>query len=127
MSHTVPARLCPARRASAMLIAIGVVLTFLSVDAYAGNQTRAPHPRQTGLAPSLMLAELEKTFWMCDYAATVIGLLDWDTALACGEATRDLRLRKFEDDFDAMWLWWRKHKLREHRAIEEAYRRITAP
>jgi hypothetical protein len=62
---------------------------------------------------------LERSFWACDYAATV-ALLDSGTAGACSAIVEDFRKARFSGDFDAMLAWWRQHKDAAHRALGEA-------
>lgn len=66
-------------------------------------------------APSL----LERSFWACDYAATVV-LLDSGTAGACSAIVEEVKKTRFNGDFDAMLSWWRQHKDAAHRALGEA-------
>ena len=77
----------------------------------------APAAAQAGLGAELRMAELEKAFWACDYAATV-GRIDSGTAITCGGLTETLKVRKFSSDFNAMLTWWRQHKQAEHLALE---------
>jgi hypothetical protein len=70
-------------------------------------------------ATELPLAQLERSFWVCDHAATV-GLLDSGTAIACGSLAEVVKQRKFGGDFNAMLAWWRQHKEAEHRALAKA-------
>jgi hypothetical protein len=74
------------------------------------------------VAPNLTLADLEKVFWECDHAATVHGLTDVGTGMMCGVVTEELRLRKFNADFNAMLSWWRQNKVAEHGALDQAKR-----
>jgi hypothetical protein len=61
---------------------------------------------------------LEKSFWACDYTATVHGIVDAGTAISCGIATENLRLRKFNGDFNAMLRWWHENKVGQYRALD---------
>ena len=65
------------------------------------------------------LADLEKSFWICDYAATTYGvdMVDGD---ACGTVYEGLKRVKFGGDFDALVDWWSEHKATEHEALELA-------
>jgi hypothetical protein len=74
------------------------------------------------VAPNLRLADLEKVFWECDHAATVHGLTDVGTGMMCGVVTEELRLRRFNADFNAMLSWWRQNKVAEHGALDRAKR-----
>ena len=109
------------------ILALGTAFALLGTDASAQERTRLSHPLETRLVPSRTLANLEKTFWTCDYAATVMGLLDVDTALLCGEAFNEFKLRKFNGDLDTLLIWWQRNKYREHQAIDRAYRGTARP
>ena len=65
------------------------------------------------------LAELEKAFWICDYAATTYGvdMVDFE---ACSTVTEGLKRVKFGGDFDVLVDWWSEHKAAEHGALELA-------
>lgn len=71
------------------------------------------------LAPASPPADLEKAFWICDHAATKHGV-DGATAIACGVITEDLKVKKFNGDFDSMLAWWRQNKAAEHQALTTA-------
>ena len=81
---------------------------------------------QTIAATRLPLAELEKSFWTCDRAAT-INRVDSGTAITCGNLTEALKQRKFNGDFNAMLAWWRQHKEAEHLALAKAGGPSLAP
>lgn len=66
----------------------------------------------------LRLDELEKAFWVCDYAAT-ISIVDVHDAMNCSHFIEALRQRKFAGDFVAMLAWWRQHKEAEHRELSK--------
>ena len=63
--------------------------------------------------------ELEKLFWMCDYAATSGGLEAHEIEM-CGAVTQQLQRVKFEDDFDELLAWWRVNKEAQHLALASA-------
>ncbi len=63
--------------------------------------------------------ELEKLFWMCDYAATSGGLEAHEIEM-CGAVTQQLQRVKFEDDFDELLAWWRVNKEAQHLALAGA-------
>ena len=128
MSYAIPSTPCnPSAAVRTTILALGTLFVLLGIDASAEERTRLSHPLETRLVPSRTLANLEKTFWACDYAATVIGLLDVDTALLCGEAFNEFKLRKFNGDLDALLSWWQSNKYREHQAIDRAYRGTARP
>ena len=60
--------------------------------------------------------ELERLFWMCDYAATAGTLQDNEIEM-CGAATEQLKLMKFDGDFDKLLAWWRASKEAEHQTL----------
>ena len=76
-----------------------------------------------GAAPSFeavafddTVANLEKSFWRCDYVATVAGV-DSGTGITCSSITQALQEKKFNGDFDAMLTWWQENKAAEHQTI----------
>jgi hypothetical protein len=59
------------------------------------------------------LAELEDTFWRCDYRATTGGVASTDIATCI--ATYDaLKEQKFGGDFYQLLFWWRQNKVVQH-------------
>lgn len=60
--------------------------------------------------------ELEKFFWMCDYSAST-GTLDAHEIGVCAAVTEQLRLAKFDGDFDKWLAWWRLNKETQHQAL----------
>ena len=72
-----------------------------------------------GGAAAATLAELERAFWLCDYAGTT-GSLGMGAAGACSSIYEELKIQKFKGDFDSMWVWWQQSKLTQHRAIAAA-------
>ncbi|SFB77870.1 hypothetical protein SAMN05216344_10351 [Polaromonas sp. OV174] len=79
----------------------------------------APSSAQAPIGAELRLAELEKAFWICDYATT-IDLIDRGTAMACSSLFEALKQNKFDGDFNTMLAWWRQHKEAEHLALAKA-------
>ena len=61
----------------------------------------APCLRQAALGVESLLDELENSFWVGDYAAT-IDIIDFNHAISCSRFTEALKKRKFDDDFNAM-------------------------
>ncbi|HVG04046.1 MAG TPA: hypothetical protein VM937_03810 [Burkholderiaceae bacterium] len=61
--------------------------------------------------------ELEKLFWMCDYAATV-STLELHELEMCGAVIKQLRLATFGGDFDEWIEWYGLNKEAEHEALE---------
>ena len=74
---------------------------------------------QTLAATELPLAALEKSFWVCDHAATT-RRLDSGTAATCSSLYEALKQRKFGGDFKALLAWWQQHKEAEHLALAKA-------
>lgn len=62
----------------------------------------------TDLSP----AELEKTFWDCDFTATYSTITAGETA-ACSEVYERLKKERFSGSFGDLLVWWRQHKDRE--------------
>jgi hypothetical protein len=60
--------------------------------------------------------ELERLFWMCDYAATA-GILQDDELEMCGAAVEQMKLARFDGDYDKLLAWWRLNKETEHQAL----------
>lgn len=109
-------RLCRAitgRRSSAVKAAVAVLIV---ADAAGWS---APGSAQTTFGAELRLDEIEKAFWVCDYAAS-IRLVDMGSAIVCSHLTEALKQHKFDGDFDAMLAWWQQHKEVEHRALAKA-------
>ena len=64
----------------------------------------------------LRVADLEKAFWMCDYAATTRGVHAIPASM-CSAVTDELKTKKFGGDFEQMLGWWRQNKLAEHQKL----------
>ena len=109
------------RGARMIVLASGAALAFSGTQLSAGEKASKPHTAETGVTHRT-LADLEKAFWVCDHAATVYGVLDMGSAVVCAVTTRDLRLRKFNDDFNAMLNWWQRNKARQHQLLDMQYR-----
>lgn len=69
------------------------------------------------LGSAMSMADLEKAFWACDYAAST-GSVVGPAASRCSAFTEELKGRKFDGDFDAMLGWWRERKPAEHAQLE---------
>jgi hypothetical protein len=112
--------LCASFPGTAKRLFIAVALNVLCLSGNA--QQPAPAPRTTAVvAPVRSLAEVEKVFWLCDHAASTYGVTDSGTATACATTTEDLKMRKFNGDFNAMLAWWKEHKTGQHAALDNAY------
>lgn len=57
-------------------------------------------------------AEVEKSFWDCEFAATQ-GAIDLDEAAACNVIYEHLKTDKFLGDFERFLVWWKENKNRE--------------
>lgn len=122
-----PAIVCNSRSLSvsarsAGLVLIAAALNWSCPSATAQESRRAARATEVAV-PDRTLFDLERDFWACDYEATSHGLVDAGTAIQCGIATENLKLRKFNGDFNAMVSWWKKHKALQHAALARA----TAP
>lgn len=62
-----------------------------------------------GIAPG---AEVEKSYWDCEFAATK-GQISLDAAAACSEIYEHLKKHKFGGRFDRFLAWWQENKVRE--------------
>jgi hypothetical protein len=98
--------------------AAAAMLGWLCFSTDAEVQAGAPAATQE-LAAAGAPVDLERAFWLCDYAGTN-GSVDSGTALACSAVTEELKNSKFNGDFDALVAWWRENKPAEHGAIEQA-------
>jgi hypothetical protein len=64
-------------------------------------------------------AELERTFWRCDHAATTRWVGAGEGA-ECVAIYEELKRMKFGGDFPALLRWWEENKKAEHQAIAAA-------
>ena len=67
------------------------------------------------------LAEVEKAYWDCEFAASQ-GFLDFDDAEVCNQVFERLKAEKFHSDFNRFLEWWRANKAREYAARTESHR-----
>ncbi|HTN49007.1 MAG TPA: hypothetical protein VMK32_06220 [Burkholderiaceae bacterium] len=96
----------PSRSAGFAKIAVAV--------AFAGSLAGgAPASAQEVRGP----ADLEATFWRCDYDTTQ-GLLDIGSAEVCSKATEALRIERFHGNFESMLAWWQQNKKAAHRVLQ---------
>ncbi|MGH6622809.1 MAG: hypothetical protein ACREBN_02505, partial [Burkholderiaceae bacterium] len=86
----------------------------LAISSFTASATQA-YEDQLRSAPD---AALESVFWECDYTAT-IRMLEPDVAAVCSAINEELKVRKFEGDFEQMLDWWATHKTAEHRKVAE--------
>jgi hypothetical protein len=68
-------------------------------------------------AGRITMADLEQGFWVCDYLGTTRGAYGAPMEL-CGAIYDELKARKFENDFERLFDWWREHKTVEHGKLE---------
>ena len=61
-------------------------------------------------------SELERLFWMCDYAATA-GTLQANEVEMCSAVTNQMRLAMFAGDSEKLFAWWRLSKDAEHKIL----------
>ena len=66
-----------------------------------------------------MTDDLEKAFWVCDYAGTH-GSVAPDYAASCIAITEELKRVKFDGDFDRLVAWWKQHKPVQHAKVKSA-------
>jgi hypothetical protein len=102
----------------ASLVLVGAALGWHGIDVAATERTltiAAPEARMT----NVKLAELEKTFWLCDHAATRRGV-DPELGMMCVGATEELKREKFGGDAEKMLAWWQRNKVAQHRKLDQA-------
>ena len=80
-------------------------------------QERTIPPDGVNAVAYATVADLEKAFWLCDYAGTTRSV-DSGMAMACSAITEELKIWKFDGDFDALVAWWRQNKPAQHEALE---------
>ena len=109
-----------ARSITALRVVVAFSLAAACVMALAEVEDAAPaaSPLQAQLRGEVDIAELERTFWACDRAATTDGVTGGD-GIACGIATEHLKQQRFDGDFAAMLAWWREHKAAAHQALAQ--------
>lgn len=112
--------------ASRVMAEIARVASFLvvgalgwhSIDARATERTlRVAAPQAQ--AAKVKLAELEKTFWVCDHAATKRGV-DPELGMLCFNATEELKQERFGGDAEKMLAWWQLNKVVQHQKLDQA-------
>lgn len=107
-----------------------LALTLVALLAPVGSTVSAQQRQAARDASDISLsfgspADLERAFWVCDYAGTHLGV-DPGTGAACVAITDALKQSKFNGDFDALLAWWRTHKPAQHRALATAMRESAA-
>jgi hypothetical protein len=98
----------PAGRCARILVALaaGLALGWTGL----GDAVDRPRDVVKQLDVRQRIAELEKTFWQCEHAASDGGI---DAAMAahCDAVTDELKKRKFGGDFERLLQWWQLNKL----------------
>lgn len=102
----------------ASLVVIGAALGWHSIEAPATERT-VPLAAPEAWTTKVRLAELEKTFWLCDYAATSHGV-DPELGILCFNATEELKQQKFGGDGEKLLAWWQRNKAAQHKKFEQA-------
>ncbi len=100
------------RSAASVLLAGAVVATALvaaPVSVYAASDD----------VVAVDTSELEAVFWTCDYAASTQGV-DRNTAVLCGSATDELKIKRFGGSFERMLEWWNANKAEQYAALSSA-------
>ena len=107
--------------ASAMTLALGILsaTNAMAHEADAVFEDNFPITDVATSEEASRLAELEKTFWICDYIASTYGV-EGSPATACGEAYEELKRAKFGGDFDELVTWWGANKVEKHASLERA-------
>jgi hypothetical protein len=100
--------------AAACALALGALSPHCGT-ASAQQSSVSPRPLQAR-AGVLRVADLEKAFWMCDYAATTRGVHATPVDV-CSALTDDFKNARFGGDFEQMLRWWQKNKLAEHQKL----------
>ena len=98
-----------------VVVAFSLAAACVMALAEAEDAAAAASPPQAQLRGEVDIAELERTFWACDRAATTDGVTGGD-GIACGTATELLKQQRFNGDFAAMLAWWQEHKAAAHQA-----------
>ena len=105
--------------AAAFALALGA-MTAYSDGGLTEQRSLSPRPLQAR-AVVLRVADLEKAFWICDYAATTGGVQATPVSM-CSAVFDELKTKKFGGDFEQLVGWWRQNKLAEHQKLESGGR-----
>jgi hypothetical protein len=104
----------PAARSLARLAALAAVSMTLSGNASAQEDSvRSAAGTQTA---QVRLADLEHSFWVCDYLAALHGVTEGLT-VHCVAIYDELKGRKFGGDFDGLLSWWQQNKPARHASL----------
>ena len=101
---------------TSLVVAIVAVLAGACFVAQAQDRRNVPSAHEA-VNSTHSMAALEARFWRCDFEATQ-SMVDQATAADCSQATEELRMAKFNGDFNAMLDWWRQHRSVAHRAVQ---------
>lgn len=101
---------------------LGKRLVILGACAAMGlSSARAEKPAASPAVPEARsgarVAELETTYWTCDYLASTRGIPP-QTSNPCFTVSDELKNAKFGGDFGAMLEWWRRNKAAEHQKAQ---------
>lgn len=66
------------------------------------------------------LTDLEKAFWICDYAQAN-GVIDPHEEAFCSAVTSQLKRVKFEGKFDKLLAWWQENRVMQHQELDRAF------
>jgi len=90
----------------------------LIVGAGVGHaQSPQPASAMHTVAAELSVAELERTFWVCDWSATA-GRLEGADFARCAIVADELKARRFGGDFHRMIEWWQQNKAGIHAGLQ---------
>ena len=106
-------------RRAASAVAVGAMLLGNCASALGGELPITQSALEKN-APARNRAELEKTFWMCDHAATK-GMVDVNQAAVCSAIMDELRREKFDGDFEKLLAWWKLKRSVEHQKLDLAH------
>ena len=95
-------------------ICIAALSALLAGGALGQDRSRAAVQAPVQQLTSVRMADLERAFWVCEYAATTHGNADIATCTAVYDA---LKQRKFGGDFEALLTWWQQNKAAEIQRI----------
>jgi len=91
------------------------VAALASSPAFAENEVCEPgRPMRV---EDMSVDQLEKTFWVCDHAATMGGV-SATPASFCAVVTAELKKQKFDGDFEGLLTWWRLNKVAEYQKLD---------
>jgi hypothetical protein len=101
-------------------VAALTALTLGMNGGHASEQDSQYTPTSPASLSSVNVSDLEDTFWICDWSATVSRLGAAQIA-ACASAAEELKARKFGGDFDKLIQWWQTNKTTVHERLNTTY------